>query len=173
MSAADEATANEPSTVRANFARAVGETLLWWLLGAGFWLVTLTARPAQELVLAVLGALPVAVTARPARQANAGQWRFRIGWLGWVGTVLRELPVQAVQVWAYALITARRRCSTISEVWLPAEPEPVGAARRAAALLVLAATPATVVLDTDRRTQRLLLHRIRQHPGDLETRVQR
>lgn len=157
----------------ANVGEAFGETLLWWAVTAGCWLATLTTPSRAELVAAAVGTLPCAVSARYARRANGGSWRFRAGWLRWATTVLREVPVQSIRVGWYALSPTGRRRSTLVVVTLPSEPEPVAAGRRAGAVLALATTPGTVVLDCVARTRRLLLHSIRTGPGRLETQVQR
>lgn len=152
-------------------SRAVGETLLWWLVAAALWVVTLTQRTAAELAAAALCTFPCAVAARAARRANSGSWRFRPGWLCWAPTVTGELLTQTAQVWAYVLVPARRARSAIAPVTLPDEPAPVAAGRRAAATLALATTPGTVVLDTAAQT--VLVHRVGQRPGTLETAVGR
>lgn len=147
---------------------ALTEILLWWAITAVVWLATLTSFTAAELAVAVGATLPCALAARSARRANRGHWRFRVGWLPWAATVLRDVPVQTVQAWAYALM--RRRRGVISAVPLPAEPEPVADARRAVAVLAFATTPGTVVLDCD---SQVLLHRIRPGTGRLATAVRR
>ncbi|OBH18354.1 Na+/H+ antiporter subunit E [Mycolicibacter sinensis] len=152
-------------------SRAVGETLLWWLVAAALWVVTLTERTAAELAAAALCTFPCAVAARAARRANSGSWRFRRGWLRWLPTIAGELLTQTAQVWAYVLVPSRRSRSTIGRVTLPDEPAPVAGARRAAATLALATTPGTVVLDSAAQT--VLVHRVGQRPGALETAVQR
>ncbi|MCV7064432.1 Na+/H+ antiporter subunit E [Mycolicibacterium vaccae] len=102
---------------------------------------------------------------------NDGHWRFRIGWLRWAATVLRDVPIQTVQVWKYLL--GPRRRGVISVVNLPAEPERLAAGRRALAVLAFATTPGTVVLDCDSHDGVLMLHRVRPGPGRLETVVKR
>lgn len=151
----------------------VFEALLWWVVTAGVWTATLTTATPTELAVAAAATLPCAVAAGFARRANGGRWRVRLAWLAFPVTVLAELPRQTLDVWVYALIPGRRRCSTISRVVLPAEPEPVAAARRAVALLALATTPGTVVLDSSSRRTWLLLHRVGPRPGGLEGQVSR
>lgn len=151
--------------------RALAEILLWWVLTAAVWLATVTSLTAAETSVAVACTLPCAVAARSARRANRGNWRFRIGWLRWAATVLRDIPVQTVQVWAYALDPRRR--GVFSSVDLPSEPEPVAEARRAVAVLGFAATPGTVVADCDSHGGTVLLHRVRPGPGQLVTMVRR
>ncbi|MBO0866015.1 MAG: Na+/H+ antiporter subunit E [Mycobacterium sp.] len=155
---------------RLRFAAALAEILLWWLLTTAIWLATVTSFTAAEMLAAVVCTLPAAVAARAARQANGGQWRLRIGWLRVIPIVLRDVPVQAAQVWRYAL-TARRR-GVISTVTLPADPEPVAAARRAMAVLAFATTPGSVVVDSVPGGE-MVLHRVRPDPGRLTTAVQR
>lgn len=156
---------------RPRFITALAEILSWWVLTTAIWLATVTSLTLAEILVAVAATLPCAVAARSARQANGGHWRLRIGWLRLLPIVVREVPVQAVQVWAYAL-TPRRR-GVISEVDLPAEPEPVAAARRAVAVLAFATTPGTVVVDSDPGERTILLHRVRPHAGRLVTAARR
>ncbi|SRX95887.1 hypothetical protein MSP7336_04160 [Mycobacterium shimoidei] len=151
--------------------KALTEILLWWVLTTVAWLVTLTSFTAAEIALAAMCTLPCAVAARAARRANDGHWRFRIGWLRWAATVLRDVPIQTVQVWKYLL--GPRRRGVISVVNLPAEPERLAAGRRALAVLAFATTPGTVVLDCDSDDGVLMLHRVRPGPGRLETVVKR
>lgn len=155
----------------AELTRAGGETLLWWSVTFGFWSATLTSTSRAELATAALGSLPCAVVARFARRANGDSWHCRLRWLGWAATVARDVPRQSAAVWRYALRPARRHRSTIGPVLLPAEPEPTASARRAVALLALASTPATVVLDSAASTNRVLLHRITSATGRLEAQV--
>lgn len=147
---------------------ALAEMLLWWALTAVVWLATLTSFTVADTAVALGCTLPCAVVARSARRANRGVWRFRLDWFRWAATVLRDVPVQALQSWAYVLM--RRRRGVISVVSLPAEPEPVAHARRAVVVLAFATTPGTVVLDSN---SEIPLHRIRPGTGRLATAVQR
>jgi hypothetical protein len=157
---------------------ALGEIVVWWLLTGAVWLATVSSITSAELAVAAACTLPCAVAARAARRANRGRWRFRVGWLRWAPMVLREVPLQACQAWAYALralpaIRVRRRRGVISAVALPTEPAATAAARRAAAVLAFATTPGTVVLDSDPDDATVLMHRVRPRPGRLATVVRR
>ncbi|KZS73073.1 hypothetical protein A4G29_21540 [Mycobacterium kansasii] len=114
--------------------------------------------------------LPVAVMARSARRANAGHRQFRIGWLGWLATAARNVLPQAVGVWAHRFTA---HSATIRALRLPDETRPVAAARRATAVLALATTPETVVLQCDRDKRSALVHCTRARPSRLEMAVQR
>ncbi|VBA55770.1 Na+/H+ antiporter subunit E [Mycobacterium attenuatum] len=148
----------------------LGETGLWWMLIAGVWLATLSSRTPAELAVMTVCTLPAAVMARSARRANAGSWQFRIGWLGWLATAARDVVPQAVGVGAHRFT---KRHAVIGAVPLPDETRPVAAARRAAAVLTLATTPGTVVLQCDPDTRSVLMHCTRPRPSRLETAVQR
>ncbi|VBA49386.1 hypothetical protein LAUMK142_01897 [Mycobacterium pseudokansasii] len=148
----------------------LGETGLWWVLTAGVWLATLSARTTAELAVMAGCTLPVAVVARSARRANAGRWQFRIGWLGWLATAARDIVPQAVGVWAHRSTT---RSATIRALHLPDETRPVAAARRATAVLALATTPETVVLHCAPDKRSVLAHCTRARPSRLEMAVQR
>jgi multisubunit Na+/H+ antiporter MnhE subunit len=158
--------------VRAPLVWAFGEIVLWWVLTSAVWLATLSSLTPGELAVAAACTLPCAVVARLARRANGGYWRFRIGWLSWLPIVLRDVLVQTVQAWLYTLIP-QRRCAVMAAVAMPAEDERVAAGRRAVATLSFATTPGTVVCDSDSSTGRVLLHRLGQEQGRLESAVQR
>lgn len=150
---------------------ALGEIVVWWVVADAVWLATLSSFTPSELAVATACTLPCAVVARPARHANGGCWRFRIGWLAWLPIVARDVAVQTVQAWLYALVPGRRR-AVLTAVPLPAEDEQRAAGRRAMSALSLATTPGTVVCDADARLGRLLLHRLGRQQGRLESAVQ-
>lgn len=156
----------------ARFGRAVGEILLWWAFTDAVWLASVTTVTLSELAAATVCTLLCAVLASMARRANRGYWRFRFGWSAWVAIVARDIPVQAIQSWLYALIP-RRRCAVFTVVSLPAEDEQTAAGRCAISTLSLATTPGTVVYDSDPHQGRLLLHRLGERQGQLESAVQR
>lgn len=151
--------------------QALAEILLWWVLTTVAWLATLTSFTAAEITVAAVCTLPCGVAARAARRANDGRWRFRIGWLQGAPTVLRDVPIQTIQAWMYALMPRRR--GVISVVDLPAEPERLAAGCRALAVLAFATTPGTVVVNCDSHDHTLTLHRVRPGPGRLATVVRR
>lgn len=155
---------------RDSFVQLLVETGLWWVLTAAVWLATLNSRTWPELAVMAACTLPCAVMARSARRANAGRWRLRGAWLGWPVIAACEIPYQAVRVWVYSVTG---RAPVIRELSLPYEPARVAAARRAAAVLALASTPGTVVLDSDPRKRSILLHLITRRRSWLETAVQR
>ena len=156
----------------ARFGRAVGEILLWWVFTDAVWLASVTTVTLSELAAATVCTLLCAVLASLARHANHGYWRFRLSWSAWVPIVARDVPVQAVQSWLYALIPRRRR-AVFTIVSLPAEDERTTAGRCATSTLSLATTPGTVVYDSNPRLGRLLLHRLGERRGRLESAVER
>jgi hypothetical protein len=158
--------------VSARFGRAVGEVVLWWMFTDAIWLASVTTVTLSELAAATVCTLLCAVLASLARHANRGYWRFRFGWSAWLPMVARDVPVQAVQSWLYALIPRRRR-AVFTVASLPAEDERTAAGRCATSTLSLATTPGTVVYDSDPRLGRLLLHRLGDRQGRLESAVQR
>lgn len=160
------------SPAGAPLVRACIEILLWWVFTALVWLATLTSITLIDLAVAVVCTLPCAALARSARHANGGNWGFRVGWLAWGSTVARDVAVQTVQAWLYAL-TRRRRPAVLTAVPLPAEDEQAAAGRRAVTVLAFATTPGTVVCDCDARTGRVLLHRLGYEQGRLELAAQR
>lgn len=149
----------------------VGEVFLWWVFTDAVWLASVTTVTNSELLVATASTLPCSVLAWLARRANRGYWRFRMRWLAWLPIVSRDIAVQTVQAWLYALIPRRRRALFIA-VPLPGEDDRTAAGRRAISTLSLATTPGTVVCDSDARLARLLMHRLGAKQGRLESAVQ-
>jgi multisubunit Na+/H+ antiporter MnhE subunit len=157
---------------QSDFGRVAGEIVLWWVITYAVWLATLSSFPATQLVVAATCTLPCAVAAPAARRVNGGGWRFRFGWLKWMAMVVWDVPVQTVQAWRYALLPRRRR-AVMTVVPLPAEDDRTAAGRRALSTLSFSSTPGTVVCDGDAQLARILLHRLGQQQGRLESAVQR
>lgn len=152
---------------------AAGEIVWWWAFTDAVWLASVTSISDSEMAVATVTTLPCGILAWLARRANRGRWRFRIGWLlPWTAIVARDIVVQTVQAWMYALVP-RRRHAVFTVVPLPAEDEQTAAGRRAVSTLSLATTPGTVVCDSSSRLGRLLVHRLGEKQGRLEWLVER
>ena len=131
----------------------------WWAAAIGVWTLTLSSVTGPELVTATACGLPCALAARAGRKAVAGSWRPKPGWAAWLLAVIAAVFLDTVRL---ALLTMRGRAvdadPCLDRVRLPAEPPHVAAARHAAAILAISATPGTVVVDSDPKEGTLVIH---------------
>lgn len=136
------------------------EVVWWWAASVAVWVLTLSSVPDQELIAAAACGLPCALAARAGRRAIAGSWRPKPGWAAWLLPLLAAVPADAVRL---LLLTIRQlpgwdADGKLDRVRLPAEPPDVAAARQAAAVLLISATPGTFVVDSDPEEGTLVIH---------------
>ena len=142
--------------------RHLPEFLFWETAGTGVWLLTTSSISTPELVAALLGALPCAVLAVLARRAVGGSWLPRAAWARW----LLPLPVAVVadcgrllRHAAAALVGRRIPKGEVGTVELTRDRAGrVWRARQAAAVLLVSATPGSMVLDVDAEKATAVLH---------------
>jgi multisubunit Na+/H+ antiporter MnhE subunit len=119
--------------------RWLPEVGLWWLALVAVWVLTLSAPSAGELVVAALVAVPCAVAARAARRTYRRAWPARRGWLRWAihlpGAVLRD----SARLLRGVPDGALRRVPLADD----------SPSTRAAATVLVSASPGTLVLDDD------------------------
>ncbi|NKQ54321.1 hypothetical protein HFP15_15655 [Amycolatopsis sp. K13G38] len=134
------------------------ETVFWWVALVLVWLVTVSTPNWQEVVAAVVLALPCAVAAGGARRIAGDRWRPRLGWVG----ALRALPGAIAHDTVKVFVAlAHGEDGRLDHVRLPAEHSKHGqATREAFASAVLSATPGVVVLDANQDHDTLLMHRL-------------
>ncbi|MEV4238411.1 MULTISPECIES: Na+/H+ antiporter subunit E [unclassified Nocardia] len=133
---------------------AAAEVLGWWAVLVLLWLATLTTFSLQELLAAVVLALPAAWAGRLGRIAVQGNWRPPDK----IPQLLAALPSAIVRdSWAALSIAAHGRpVGRFEENELDAEADARRRAGRAALITgVLSATPGSLVIDAD---DELLLH---------------
>ncbi len=153
------ATVPAPRQVR-RWLLAALEVVWWWAAAVAVWTLTLSSVPAQELIAAAACGLPCAIAARAGRKAIAGSWRPRPGWAAWLLPLLAAVPVDAARLLLLTLRQLRRweAEGELERVRLPAEPADVAAARQAAAVMVVSATPGTLAVDSDPEEGMLVIH---------------
>lgn len=124
------------------------ETVVWWVLLVGLWVLTLSSVSVAEVVVAASCALPCAALATAGRQVSGARWRPAVAWLRWFAV----LPVAVcTDTWRLFVATPRliRGTGSWRHIELPDDPSAArAAARRAAAVLTVSATPGTLVADT-------------------------
>ncbi|HEU5045638.1 MAG TPA: hypothetical protein VFT75_16060 [Nocardioidaceae bacterium] len=152
----------------------IAETAAWWAMLVGVWLLTLSSSVnAAEVVVAGACAVPCAITARLARSAVEGRWRFRVAWLAWAGPLLKSTVTDAVRVLAIAVGRAGEdRVGQLFEVSLPEEDDEAHAAgRESLAELTLSTTPGSFVVHGDPQT--LVAHSLSHNKSGLVETVTR
>jgi multisubunit Na+/H+ antiporter MnhE subunit len=149
------------------WARRALEALFWWGAALGIWLLSLSAVPTSELVVATLASLPCGIVAVAGRLATQHAWTMRPGWL--VPVLL--LPVSIVTDTCEVLLSAvtRRpgRFETVSVgggLGTGALPE----GRRAAATFWVTVTPGSYIIDIDPDSGQALLHAVSTHGPPME-----
>lgn len=143
---------------------AAAELLWWWGACVGIWLLTLSSVTVPELTVATACGLPCALAARAARRAVGGAWLPRPGWVAWLVLLPGAVVADTGRLAAVLPRAARRRLDPgrLRDIPLPgSEPDPVAAAHRALASLVVSASPGTVVVDSDPEEGRLMVHSFR------------
>jgi multisubunit Na+/H+ antiporter MnhE subunit len=150
--------------------RVLAEIAAWWMLTFAAWLASVPAITASELLIGGISSLCCSVAAPWVRRANDGSWKPQRTWIRWLPMMLWQLPGDTWQVWRRALMR-----STNDGRWVrldfPEESQHVSATRRAIALLALGATPATVVVESDPEENALVIHRLTDKEGPLESAV--
>ena len=148
---------------------AVVEAALWWAGLVGIWLITLSAVTWPEVWVAAGAAMPCAVLARLARGAMEHSWGPDLGWLRGLAALPMAVVADTVRVLLLEPSTSRKQTRKRDLAALPlAGPRrgPRGETRRAASTLLVCATPATLVLDSDPDDHALVVHRLVSGPPD-------
>lgn len=142
-------------------------------MAVAVWVATLASVSLAELCFAIGLGLPCGIMARLGRHSLGSAWRLRAGWAGWVPAVGAALLAESAQI---LLMLARRRPLPAGwqTVELPSgEPDLVARGRSAGAIVVLSATPGSVVADEDVHGRELRLHRLVSAGPDLTELVRR
>jgi multisubunit Na+/H+ antiporter MnhE subunit len=153
------------------------EVALWWAACVGTWLLTLSSVNTAELVAAVAAGLPCAVVAVLARRAVRGPLSPRAAWLRWLLPVPVAVLADSARVLAVAagaLVGRRIPEGDLRRVTLPRD-RSAGAwqNRQAAAVILVSASPGSVVLDVDVDSGEALVHALATGRPDVLKAVQR
>jgi multisubunit Na+/H+ antiporter MnhE subunit len=153
------------------------EVAFWWAVGVGLWLLTLSSVSGQELVAAIATGLPCAVMAVLARRAVRGPLRPRPAWLRWllpVPVAVLTDSVRVLGVAAGALVGRRIPDGDLRRVTLPRDDSAEDwQNRQAAAVVLVSASPGTVVIDVDPDSGEALVHELASGRPDVLAAVQR
>ena len=141
--------------------------VVWWVALALVWVASLSTVTWQELVVAgAVATLCVGVTAI-AKHMVSGRRVPRPAWLRGLRLLPWTVLTETVLLWRMALRRLRHRPAedVTRELRLDGERAP---ARQASAVMLLAATPGTVVVDVDRRANVVRLHSFSATEGPME-----
>jgi multisubunit Na+/H+ antiporter MnhE subunit len=154
----------------------VVEAAAWWGAMIGVWITTLSSVTWPEVWIAAAAALPCAVMTVLARRALADRWRPNLRSLRWLAVVPVAVVADTVRVLALPLRAAgaQPRKRDLLRIRLPdAGEEPRAATARAEATVLVSATPATVVLDSQPDEHTLVVHRLVSGAPDMTKVVSR
>jgi hypothetical protein len=127
------------------------ETLLWWPVLFGGWLLTLSGLTSAELLAAIVVSLPCAAVAPVARRAVGASWRPRPQWVRWLVPLPAAVLADTVRLGALPVRGRRRggrELGRVRRIRLPRQADGrVAEAQRALASIVLSIPPGSFVLD--------------------------
>ena len=157
--------------------RQLPEAALWWAACVGTWLLTLSSVNTPELVTAIVAGLPCAVVAVLARRAVRGPLSPRAAWLRWllpVPVAVLADSARVLRIAAGALIGRRIPEGDLRRVTLPRDADDdAWQNRQAAAVVLVAASPGSVVLDIDPDSGEALVHELAAGRPDVLEAVRR
>lgn len=142
---------------------AVAEVIAWWAATVGLWLLTLSFVTGQDLLLAVLGALPCALAAVLVRRRLHGWWSPPWRSLLWVGRLPFSVASDTVAVLRFPwlkLMGRRKQEGRFVGLPVQAGSDVPACSARAVATALLSMTPCSFVVDEDCDTGELLVHRL-------------
>jgi multisubunit Na+/H+ antiporter MnhE subunit len=144
--------------------------VVWWVALVLVWVASLSSVTWQELAVAGAAAALCVVVAAIARRMVPGRRLPGRAWLGGLWLLPRVVLTETLGVWRMAVRQVRHRPvgNVTRELRLGGERSQV---RQATAVLLLAATPGTVVVDVDRRANVVLLHSFAASAGPMERAV--
>lgn len=146
--------------------------MVWWGLGVGVWVVSLSAVPVTEVIVAALVSLPCGVLAVVARVAAGNAWTFRPGWFRPALVLPLAIVKDLIQV--FSLLrpgrngAGRFRYRALSDASGEGS-RPQG--RRALATLLVTSTPGAIVIDIEPDTGLALVHEVGPGRSALEEAV--
>jgi multisubunit Na+/H+ antiporter MnhE subunit len=157
--------------------RQLPEILLWWAACVGTWLLTLSSVSTPEFVAAVVAGLPCAVVAVLARRAVRGPLAPRLAWVRWTAPVPVAVLADSVRVLGVAAGALVGRGIPEGDLrWVPL-PRDSSAEdwqnRQAAAVVLVSASPGSVVVDVDPDSGQALVHELATGRPDVLAAVQR
>jgi multisubunit Na+/H+ antiporter MnhE subunit len=142
----------------------------WWLALWLVWVASLTTGNWPELAVGAVVAGVCVVIGYQARRALGVRWWLRRGWLRGVRLLPWTVLTETFTVWRAAARRLRHGSAPGETRELPLR-RGRSRARQTVAVLLLAATPGTVVVDVDRRRNVVLLHGVTAGPGPMERAV--
>jgi multisubunit Na+/H+ antiporter MnhE subunit len=135
------------------------EVLVWWAVGIGVWLLTLSSFAWPEFWLAVATTLPCAVMAVVARRAAEAQWAWPWEALRWLALIPVAILTDAAGVLWRPWSQRRPDEGHFSVVRLAAVGHsPRVATRRALSAIAVSVTPGSYVVDVDPDSGEMTIH---------------
>lgn len=146
------------------------ELAVWWCVLIGIWMITVSPPDWPDVWLASGAALLCTILTVVARHALEDRWRPGRESLRWPLLIPIAAVADTFRVLTLPLGATRRhpRREDLVTVRLPRSgSETRAATRRAEGTVVVSATPATMVVDSDPEDNTLLVHPLTSGPPDL------
>lgn len=143
-------------------ALAVGvEVTIWWAIGLGVWLLTLSSVDGPDLIVATPLTLGGGVLAVMARRVLGGDWPYPHRASAWAGRLPIAIGYDTVRILARPwVVLLSRRPDEGHFVRIPVAPGPDARSttRRAAAVFLVSLTPGSYAVHADDDTGELVVH---------------
>jgi multisubunit Na+/H+ antiporter MnhE subunit len=152
------------------------EVAFWWAVAIALWLLTLSSISTPEAVTAAAVGLPCGVLAVVARRAVQGSWPPHPAWSRWLVPLPVAVVTDSVRVLGRALgaLIGRVPVGEVRTTRLHRDrPEGRWRTRQAAAVVLVTATPGTVVLDLREDSGELVVHAMGAGAPSMEEVVRR
>lgn len=157
--------------------RTLAEVAAWTVALTLAWIATLSTISAPELVAGAVSAVACAAVAVLARRAIGPAWRPEPRWAAWLLRLAAAIPADTVRLLARALprlVRDRAGGGELRHLPPPPDEEPARAAlRRAWGLIVLSASPGSVVVDWPPDGAPALVHELGSGPPSVADVVSR
>ena len=157
--------------------RSLLETLAWAVALLIAWISTLVTISTPEIVVGAVSALLCGAVAAVARRVIGQAWKPRARWVAWLPPLALAIPADTFRLLGRALprlVRHRTAGGKIRELPPPPAEEPARAEfRQAWGLIVMSASPGSVVIDWPPDQRPPLVHELGSGPPDLAERVTR
>ena len=153
------------------------ETVWWWSLMFGVWVLTLSGSTLAEIFCAVPSAFLAAIAAVTTRRTLGGRWLPNPTWVRWLPVLAVSVVLDTARVLALAIrqLRSREAPGGFDVVQLHTQstwPGLVEAdAHRAYAALAITSTPGSIVYHSEPDSHRLCLHTLVSGLPDLRQEV--
>lgn len=154
----------------------MAEVAWWCAASCGVWLITLSSVSGAELLVALSCGLVCGLAARGTRRTLGGSWRPSTRWTLWLLPLVVAVLADSGRLVQVTLRSLRAggEVGHLKAVRLPeTDPDLVFNGREAVGTVVMSATPASIVVNSDPRRRVLTVHSLVSGKPAMEEVIQR